>query len=378
VDADGTLLVIHPKDPAKEPLRFEMRKLRLESAGPGIPMRYSTVLTNPKPPGLIECQGSFGPFLADSPGDSALTGRYTFTNADLGVFKSVAGKLASTGDFSGVLSRIVVDGQANVPDFRLRHSGNRVPLKTKFHAIVDGTNGNTLLQPVEATLGRSRLVCRGGVVRNRGQNGKTVALDVIASDGNLEDFLRLAVKGAQAPMNGGIDLKIKLAVPPGKADYEERLLISGDFRLKAARFSSPEVQAKIDDLSRRAQGQPRSTEIEDVASDFSGRLHMQNGIVRINDLAFAVAGADVGLNGFYDLNGDRIDFRGVARTRARVSQMVKSRWKSLVLKPVDPFFAKDGAGGVFRIAITGTRSAPKFGLDRGKKDEKEEADRQQR
>jgi hypothetical protein len=104
---------------------------------------------------------------------------------------------------------------------------------------------------------------------------------------------------------------------------------------------------------------------------------MARGVVRLDQLTFAVSGADVALNGTYDLNGDALDFRGVARTRARLSQMVKSRWKSLVLKPVDPFFAKDGAGGVFRIAITGTRANPQFGLDRGKRDEGSSADRQQ-
>jgi hypothetical protein len=33
---------------------------------------------------------------------------------------------------------------------------------------------------------------------------------------------------------------------------------------------------------------------------------------------------------------------------------------------VETFFAKNGAGAVIRIAITGTRSDPQFGLDRGK------------
>jgi len=45
--------------------------------------------------------------------------------------------------------------------------------------------------------------------------------------------------------------------------------------------------------------------------------------------------------------------------------MVKSRWKSIVLKPVDPFFAKDGAGAVIKIAITGTRIEPRFQMDCG-------------
>jgi hypothetical protein len=257
-----------------------------------------------------------------------------------------------------------VDGEADVPDFRLTRSGNRVPLKTKFHAIVDGTNGNTLLQPVQASLGKSHFVVRGGVVRNRGENGKTVALNVVSERGDLHDFLALVLKGDTQPLTGGVGIKVKIEIPPGKADYADRLIVSGDFGLMKARFTSPEVQEKIDDLSRRARGKPRNTQIDNVPSDFAGNLHLKNGILRLNDLTFDITGADVLLNGTYNLKNDGLDFRGVARTRARVSQMVKSRWKGLLLKPVDPFFAKDGAGAVFKIAITGTRQKPDFGLDR--------------
>ena len=56
------------------------------------------------------------------------------------------------------------------------------------------------------------------------------------------------------------------------------------------------------------------------------------------------------------------------RTDAKVSQMVASRWKSLLLKPVDPFFKKNGAGAEIPVKITGTKSAPKFGLDLHHKD----------
>jgi hypothetical protein len=41
-------------------------------------------------------------------------------------------------------------------------------------------------------------------------------------------------------------------------------------------------------------------------------------------------------------------------------------WKRVLLVPVDPFFAKDGAGAQFDIAVTGPASSPRFGLDRRK------------
>ena len=57
-----------------------------------------------------------------------------------------------------------------------------------------------------------------------------------------------------------------------------------------------------------------------------------------------------------------MNFTGQARTEARLSQMTTGV-KSKLLRLVDPFFAKDGAGAVVPIRITGTKSSPKFGLD---------------
>jgi len=41
-------------------------------------------------------------------------------------------------------------------------------------------------------------------------------------------------------------------------------------------------------------------------------------------------------------------------------------WKRWVLKPIDPFFSKQGAGTLLRIQVVGTSKEPKFGRDRGK------------
>jgi hypothetical protein len=48
--------------------------------------------------------------------------------------------------------------------------------------------------------------------------------------------------------------------------------------------------------------------------------------------------------------------------------MVASKWKSLLLKPVDPFFKKDGAGAEIPVKVTGTKGSPKFGLNLHHKD----------
>ena len=40
-----------------------------------------------------------------------------------------------------------------------------------------------------------------------------------------------------------------------------------------------------------------------------------------------------------------------------------SGWKSLLAKVVDPLLAKDGAGTVLPIKITGTAKQPQFGVE---------------
>ncbi len=115
-------------------------------------MHFDATLVNPKPKGEIQSSGEFGPFHEDSPGDTPVKGDYTFDHADLSTLKGIAGILSSTGQYQGTLDNIVVNGETDTPDFRIRISGHPVPLHTKFHAIVDGTNGDTVLDPVDATI----------------------------------------------------------------------------------------------------------------------------------------------------------------------------------------------------------------------------------
>jgi hypothetical protein len=51
--------------------------------------------------------------------------------------------------------------------------------------------------------------------------------------------------------------------------------------------------------------------------------------------------------------------------QARMSDVVGG-FKSIFLKPFNPLFSKDGAGTVLPIKITGTRDAPKMGIEMGK------------
>jgi hypothetical protein len=75
------------------------------------------------------------------------------------------------------------------------------------------------------------------------------------------------------------------------------------------------------------------------------------------------------ISGTYSLDGNQFEFHGKARMDAKLSHMVTG-WKSILLKPIDPFFSKGGAGTEVPVKVTGTKSAPHFGLDFGHKDKR--------
>ncbi|MBI2822985.1 MAG: AsmA family protein [Acidobacteria bacterium] len=200
IQADGTLLKILPKKQGKEPLTFDIHELSLWSVGTDQPMSFETKLKNAKPPGLINSTGRFGPWDKEDPGLTPVSGTYTFQNADLSVFKGISGKLSSEGKYQGVLERIVVDGWTDTPDFAVKVAGHPVPLKTRFHSIVDGTDGDTLLQPVQGEFLSVALDAKGGVVGTPGVKGKSVKLDVVVAKARVEDLLRLALKPETPPL----------------------------------------------------------------------------------------------------------------------------------------------------------------------------------
>jgi hypothetical protein len=370
IEIGNAHLVLGTNKPGKVPLDFDIRHLVLHSVGNEQSMRFTATLVNPKPIGDIATTGNFGPYNSGDPGSSPVNGKYEFTNADLSTIKGIAGILSSKGQYSGQLDEITVDGTTETPDFRLTISGHPVALHTDFHAIVDGTNGDTYLQPVNATLLHSHIVARGSVVRSKDRNGHHILLDATVDNSRIEDLLKLGVRTDPPVMTGTVRLKTKIEIPPGNQPVSDKLRLKGNFEVTGAHFTTAATQKKIDSLSMRAQGKPKqaSDNIPDnVNSRMKGNFTLLNSSLTLSVLEYTVPGLRVDMDGVYSLDGNKFDFHGKARTDAKLSQMTTG-WKSLVLKPVDPFFAKDGAGTEVPIKVTGTKSEPKFGLDFGHKD----------
>jgi hypothetical protein len=333
----------------------------LKSVGANKPFDFRGNLTNGKPVGEIATTGKFGPWDADEPGDSPVSGVYKFTNADLGPFPGIAGILSSTGKYDGRLNEIHVEGETDTPDFSLDKVGNSVPLHTKYSATVDGTNGDTYLHPVNATLGHSLIVANGSVVKSKEKKGHYITLDVVSQKARLEDILRLATKSDKPFMTGVLNLKTKYLQPPGPVKVLDKLKLDGEFDVTDGQWASAEVRDKLASFSRHAEGKPNDQEAGSSIADLRGHFRLDAGVITFTDLSFSVPGAAILLHGTYNLRGEDLDFDGQLRMKAHISQMVSGA-KSFFLKAIDPFFAKNGAGAVIPISISGKRDAPVVGV----------------
>jgi len=361
---DDSQLVIGTDKPDKDPRVFLLKHIVLKDLGPNAPLPFDAVLTNPIPNGEIHSSGTFGPWNTENPGDSKVNGKYLFEHADMNTIKGIGGVLRSTGSYDGQLDRIAVRGKTEVPNFSLDTANHPMPLLTEFQAVVDGTSGDTYLEHIEAKLGSSKFSCQGAVIGVKGQ-GHKIDVNTDVPNGEIADFLGLAVKADPAPMTGSLTLQARLQILPGKQSVSQKMTIQGAYILRQIHFTNPEIEDKVDLMSMRAQGHTDALKpgAPDVTSKMTGQFEMRNGELVFSRLDYTLPGGNVHLTGHYTMDGRKYEFVGKVRTSAEVSEMVASKWKSLLLKPLDPIFSKDGWGTEVPIKVTSDRNGkPKIGF----------------
>ncbi len=381
LDCTDVHLILEPGKPGKLPLEFAIASLKLTNIESGGRMNFTADLTNARPVGIIRTSGTFGPWTVDDPAASAITGEYTFDHANLADFKGIAGTLDSTGKYQGEMRNLTIDGATDTPDFRLTMFDTPMNLHTQFHALVDATNGDTWLEPVEATLGDSHFTVQGEVVgmpagampvpsssgpSAQSPGGHLISLMVDIPHGRMEDFLRLTSKNGVPLMTGQLTLNSSVEIPLGKEPVHERIRLKGRFSLDDAQFTNEKIQSRMADLSFRGQGDPKAAKQSGAAAGIHATMQsdftMEHGVITLPDLKYSMPGAEIAMAGAYGVAGGRLDFTGTAKMTATVSQMIGG-WKGLLAKPVDRFFKKDGAGTEVPIQIDGTREDPHFAVD---------------
>jgi hypothetical protein len=269
------------------------------------------------------------------------------------------------------LRKIEADGVTNTPDFRLERVSKTsgVPLTTHFHAIVDGTNGDTWLQPVDGMLGHTHILAKGKIVRAEDSTGRKhghdIVLEVTLDRGRIEDILQISANQDKPFVTGNLTLQTHFHLPPGQESVWEKLQLDGQFHLSQSQFSSDKMQGRIEQLSLRGQGKPdemKTTDPDSIQSEVQGHFQLGGGTLQLPDLDYRVPGAEIVAHGTYGLQEGTLKFEGDAKLQASISEVVGG-WKGFLLKPADRFLRKNGAGTDVPIHVSGTRKDPKFGVD---------------
>jgi uncharacterized protein involved in outer membrane biogenesis len=368
-EAPDTVLTLIPRKANKQPKVFTIHHLVMDSVGAAQTIPYIATLTNPIPKGEIEASGTFGPWNAVHPERTPVNGKYLFENANMDTIKGLSGILRSVGEFKGPLNRLLVQGTTEIPDFKIDDAGKAVSLSTRFTAVVDGSDGDTYLNQVDAKFLNSELIAKGAVVGLEDVPGREIKVDVTMPNGRIEDLLALVMESDKPLMVGPAQLQANLVIPAEKGKKViDKLQLRGSFGLTQAKFTDASVQEKLVGFSRRGQGKTNNEPIGDVLSNLKGRFVIGDAVVSFSELTFGVPGAEVHLAGNYGLRSEEINFKGELRMQAALSEVAGGGVKGFFLKAFDPFFKEPGAGMVLPIKIAGTRKAPKYGLNMFGKD----------
>ena len=311
--ATNTRMAIIPREAGKNPKVWDIVELEMKNLRSSEPATFTAGLINPIPYGKIETTGTFGPWRSDEPGESPVSGDYTFA-ADLGTINGLEGELNAVGKMNGTIARISTTGQTRTDKFRLTElDGDPLPLTTAYDAVVDGTKGDVELKRVDVHLGRSEFIARGVVEGTKGVKGKRVVVNVKSSNANLGELLRFVSKAAQPPAYGNLVIDTAFDLPQGTAPVLSRVQLEGSVRAERVTFTNDAVQDKIDLLSRKAQGKPNDASIDEVASRLYTKFALRNGLFTYQGLKFMVQGADVRLDGTHSLRSKTLNLAGEVR-----------------------------------------------------------------
>lgn len=361
VVANGVAVEFASNDPQVEPFRFDVHGAILRDVQWDSPIRYELQVHNPEPSGEIVTRGKFGGWTTGRPGDTPISGEYTFEQADLSTYGGIAGMLASRGKYAGTLQHIDIAGSTDVPDFEVTSGGHKVDLVTQFDAFVDAIHGDTFLKRVEAHIGNTKIVAQGSIAGAKDRDGKVALLELSAQGGRIEDILGLFVESRRSPMSGELAFRTKVAIPSGGESFLKKVKMQGSFGVDEGNFSKSETQKNVNELSAGARGE-KIEDAETVLTDLKGRATLDDGIARFSDISFGVPGAAARMYGNYNLLTEKIDLHGRMRVDAKISKTTTGV-KSLLLKAIDPIFKKKKTGEIVPVHISGTYGHPQFGLD---------------
>src|SRR5262249_18728261 len=154
----------------------------------------------------------------------------------------------------GKLAELEIAGNTDVPDLRVKGEGHAVGLKTRFEAVVNGTNGDVRLKRVNASLQQTPLLVTGTILQTQGSRGKTTSLELSSTAGPVQDILRPFVEASSPPMLGPMNFRAHVIFGSEPRPFFKRVRLAGEFAIDSGRFGNKQTQNSVDGLSEQARG----------------------------------------------------------------------------------------------------------------------------
>jgi hypothetical protein len=314
-------------------------------------------MRNARPNGRIQAKGSFGPIVPRNLGATQISGSYVFSKGDLAEIGVLHGSLYAKGNFSGQLSSVHADGAGEVSGFAVG-DGQPITVQANGWSTLSGLTGDVVLNRLYVQTGQTVLSAQGSIAGSPALT--TLELNVV--NGRAQDVLRPFLHHG-VPMTGKVQLKSTAHVAPAQPGktFVQRLTMEGNFTVQDGLVTDAKTEKSLTSFSGREQ-RPDASKKEaeadasdtaaDVISSLSATAEIRDGVLSSREILFSIPGANADMMGTFDLRLGAVHMLGDLRMERSISHAVTG-FKSILLKPLDPFFRHRHAGAVVPIAITG-------------------------
>lgn len=347
------------------PLQFDLPHVELtglDRFGSSRMFGYKAMVDAGAPIGLVETQGTMGPWNAGDPRATPLQGTFAFEKRSVAAVHGLRGLLSMEAKYAGTLSTMETEGSTHDPAFGLDVSAHPVDLQTTFKMRLDAAHDVVTLEALDAHFLRTHFKLAGTVTKAAG-GGYQLDMSLNVPDGRVEDALVLSAPTEPPLLRGGLTMTGHLLLPAGSAPVAHKLqLQNGRFHLAGVQFGRASVQRSVDELSEKAGGHPESAngrEASASSAEVTGNVALETGVMHLTAVRLVAPGTTLALNGRYLLGSGGFDMAGTLHTSATASEM-HSGLKSLLMRPFNGLFSHGHTGATLPLEVTGSGNEPHF------------------